>query len=123
MHTYNRDPGAVQWIQECIVETVDMVAGERTFTKTDNRENRKQEKSNPLSEPELMKQPEGFPPSTLKLLLHEPQYTSVHNTQFGEGVTFHERIIISMEECDTMAFRSCREIEAPFCDYIETQYN
>ncbi|KAF6159931.1 hypothetical protein GIB67_033015 [Kingdonia uniflora] len=80
---------------------------------------RKQEKSNT----ELMKQPEGFPPSTLKLLLHEAQRTLAHNnTQFGEGVTFHERITISMEECDTMAFRSCREIEAPFCDYIETQY-
>ncbi|KAF6147836.1 hypothetical protein GIB67_014416 [Kingdonia uniflora] len=42
-----------------------------------------------------LNQPEGFPPSTLKLLLHEAQYTLAHdNTQFGEGVTFHERIII-----------------------------
>ncbi|KAF6167972.1 hypothetical protein GIB67_020542 [Kingdonia uniflora] len=69
---------------------------ERTSTKADNHGNRKKEKLNPLSEPELMKQSEGFPPSTLKLLLHEAQYTLAHNnTQFGEGVTFHERIIIS----------------------------
>ncbi|KAF6140880.1 hypothetical protein GIB67_042293 [Kingdonia uniflora] len=73
-----------------------MVARERTSTKADNYGNRKKEKLSPLSEPELLKQPEGFPPSTLKFLLHEAQYTLAHNnTQFGEGVTFHERIIIS----------------------------
>ncbi|OVA11698.1 UDP-glucuronosyl/UDP-glucosyltransferase [Macleaya cordata] len=31
-------------------------------------------------------------------------------------------MITSMKECDLISFRTCREIEGPYCDYLEVQY-
>ncbi|KAL5698571.1 hypothetical protein ACHQM5_029595 [Ranunculus cassubicifolius] len=77
-----------------------------------------------LSEAELMKPPSDFPPnSSIKLHKHEARSMS-HTTyrQYGEGISFHERLAYSLQDSDALGFRSCREIEGSYCDYIENHF-
>ncbi|XP_058226287.1 cyanidin 3-O-galactoside 2''-O-xylosyltransferase FGGT1-like [Rhododendron vialii] len=72
---------------------------------------------------EFMKQPPGYPASSIKLASYEalaPVGLGVN--KFGSGITFAERLSISRSDCDAISFKTCTEIEGRFCDYIEKQY-
>ncbi|XP_010277785.1 PREDICTED: anthocyanidin 3-O-glucoside 2''-O-glucosyltransferase-like [Nelumbo nucifera] len=77
-----------------------------------------------LSEDDLMHQPPGFPPSSsIKLHRHEARkMTFITYREYGSGVSFHERITWALRDSDAVCFRSCSEIEGPFCEYLEKQY-
>ncbi|RZC90071.1 hypothetical protein C5167_044699 [Papaver somniferum] len=77
------------------------------------------------TELKLMGPPPGFPLNTpLMLHLHEVQTISSFVTRVDEftGLSFFERLTNSMKACDLISIRTCREVEGPYCDYIETQY-
>ncbi|XVF78664.1 hypothetical protein PTKIN_Ptkin14bG0153500 [Pterospermum kingtungense] len=67
---------------------------------------------------ELVEVPPGFPSSRVKLKAEEAAMTkSVLNT-FGIGLPCQDRVLTSMKGSDAIAFRTSREIEGPFCDYV-----
>ncbi|OVA09361.1 UDP-glucuronosyl/UDP-glucosyltransferase [Macleaya cordata] len=73
----------------------------------------------------LMNPPPNFPPySPLKLHFHEVHSIVAFMTRkIGDtNLFFFELSNISMKECDLVAIRTCREIEGPYCDYLEVQY-
>ncbi|KAI3988086.1 hypothetical protein MKX01_011875 [Papaver californicum] len=77
------------------------------------------------TEIKLMGPPPGFPlNSPIMLHLHEVRTISLFVTRKNEftGLSFYEQLTNSMKACDSISIRTCREIEGPYCDYIETQY-
>ncbi|KAF9588174.1 hypothetical protein IFM89_007863 [Coptis chinensis] len=77
-----------------------------------------------LSEEELMNPPPDFPPnSSIKLHRHEARSLS-HTTyrQYGDNISFHERLVYSLRDADAFGFRSCKEIEGPYCDYVGNHF-
>lgn len=76
-----------------------------------------------LTEADLMEPPPSFPASSIKLQTHEAR-ALVGGTlmEYGRGVTFLERQMGSFSNCDAIAFKTCREMEGPYCDYVETQF-
>ncbi|KAG5235021.1 anthocyanidin O-glucoside 2''-O-glucosyltransferase [Salix suchowensis] len=42
--------------------------------------------------------------------------------QYGRNISFHERHLYALSQCDAMAFKTCREMEGPYSDYIEDQF-
>ncbi|TKY51781.1 Anthocyanidin 3-O-glucosyltransferase [Spatholobus suberectus] len=42
--------------------------------------------------------------------------------RFGENLTGYERVLQSLSDCSFIVFKTCREIEGPYLDYIETQF-
>ncbi|KAF5188726.1 Udp-glycosyltransferase 79b30 [Thalictrum thalictroides] len=88
------------------------------------RSSTKLDEGQQLTEDELMKPPADFPPSsTITLHRHEARALSftTHRT-YGEGISFHERIVYALRDADGYGFRSCREIEGTYCDYIENHF-
>lgn len=76
-----------------------------------------------LTETDLLEPPKGFPPPFIKLHAHEARELAAATVkEFGIGVSFVERLLMSLSECDAIALRACREIEGPYCDYLETQF-
>ncbi|WCJ27120.1 UDP-glycosyltransferase 79B30 [Euphorbia peplus] len=76
-----------------------------------------------LTEGDLMNPPASFPPSAIKLHAHEARgLCAASVTQFGGGISFMERNLRCLSECDAISFKTCREMEGPFCDYIEKQF-
>ncbi|KAJ4907604.1 UDP-glycosyltransferase 79B6 [Raphanus sativus] len=61
--------------------------------------------------------PPGYPSS--KVLLHGKETKSL---SFGDGVTFYERIMTGLVNCDVISIRTCREMEGKFCDFIEKKF-
>ncbi|XAR49574.1 Anthocyanidin 3-O-glucoside 2''-O-glucosyltransferase [Bertholletia excelsa] len=71
---------------------------------------------------DLMHPPPGYPYSSVKLHTHEARsIAAIWVAEFGSGMRFCDRLLISFSQCDAIAFRTCREIEGPLCDYLETQ--
>ncbi|XP_026393901.1 UDP-glycosyltransferase 79B30-like [Papaver somniferum] len=76
------------------------------------------------SELNLEHPPLGFPPSAVKLRSYEAKANvSFRKKVLGSGVSFHNRMMTALNECDAMAFKACREMEGAFCDYLERQFN
>ncbi|XP_043687506.1 cyanidin 3-O-galactoside 2''-O-xylosyltransferase FGGT1-like [Telopea speciosissima] len=75
-------------------------------------------------EEDLMNPPQDFPPSsTIKLHLHEARaLTFITYREYGYGVSFSERITLGLRGCDAISFRTSRETEGIYCDYIEKKY-
>ncbi|KAF7120623.1 hypothetical protein RHSIM_Rhsim13G0181800 [Rhododendron simsii] len=72
---------------------------------------------------ELMKQPPGYPASSIKLRSYEAHaMVGLVVNEFGGGITFMERLSIALSDCDAISCKTCMEIEGPFCDYIEKQF-
>ncbi|OMO92651.1 UDP-glucuronosyl/UDP-glucosyltransferase [Corchorus olitorius] len=72
---------------------------------------------------DLLKPPEGFPTSCIKLRTHEARgLASVTTMEFGSGVSFVERLIRALTECDVMGFKTCKEIEGSYCEYLGNQF-
>ncbi|GMN53914.1 hypothetical protein TIFTF001_023040 [Ficus carica] len=78
-----------------------------------------------ISEQAWLNPPHGFPDSSIKLHLHETRFfvrSSNSQSQFGsDRMSLYQRLHISTTECDAFAIKSCREIEGPFLEFIETQ--
>ncbi|XP_073157912.1 cyanidin 3-O-galactoside 2''-O-xylosyltransferase FGGT1-like [Henckelia pumila] len=69
--------------------------------------------------------PAGFPPSAIKLYAHEVKSLKRINTWKEHAIsdmTFVQRMIMSNEECDAFGFKSCKEMEGPYCDFLEKKY-
>ncbi|KAL6123587.1 hypothetical protein ACLB2K_076108 [Fragaria x ananassa] len=75
-----------------------------------------------LTEFEYREAPTSFPSSSIKLRPHEARGLAYGaNKEYGRGITFLKRQQINFGDCDAIAFKTCRELEGPFCDYLETQ--
>ncbi|KAI4306423.1 hypothetical protein L6164_029700 [Bauhinia variegata] len=80
------------------------------------------ERKLPSTEADLVDHPPSFPPSSIKLQLHEARrLASTAEEEFGKGVSFMERQLISITKCDAIVFKTCREMEGPYCDYLDSQ--
>ncbi|XWS12580.1 hypothetical protein CRYUN_Cryun37aG0102100 [Craigia yunnanensis] len=76
-----------------------------------------------LTGPDLLEPPEGFPSSSIKLRAHEARgLAAVTTMDYGSGISFVERQIRSLSDCDAIGFKTCREIEGPYCEYIGDQF-
>ncbi|KAG5149880.1 hypothetical protein AAZX31_06G267400 [Glycine max] len=77
-----------------------------------------------LMESDLMEPPEGYPDSSIKLQTHEARaFAAKRKDTFGSNVLFYDRQFIALNEADLLAYRTCREIEGPYMDYIGKQFN
>ncbi|CAK8577067.1 unnamed protein product [Lathyrus sativus] len=77
-----------------------------------------------LTEFDLMEPPSGYPESSIKLYNHEAKIFAAKRKEFfGKNVLFYDRQAISLNEADALGFRTCREIEGPYLDYIHKQFN
>ncbi|RDX74575.1 UDP-glycosyltransferase 79B30, partial [Mucuna pruriens] len=64
-----------------------------------------------------------YPDSSIKLHGHEARaFAGKRKDTFGSDVLFYDRQFIAMNEADVLAYRTCREIEGPYLDYIGEQF-
>ncbi|XP_073127877.1 cyanidin 3-O-galactoside 2''-O-xylosyltransferase FGGT1-like [Henckelia pumila] len=72
-----------------------------------------------LSEP-----PADFPPSAVKLHPHEVRSGRQWATmkEYGSDMTILQRFAMSVDECDALAFKSCREMEGKYCVFLEEKH-
>ncbi|KAF7803376.1 anthocyanidin 3-O-glucoside 2''-O-glucosyltransferase-like [Senna tora] len=71
---------------------------------------------------DIIDPPPSFPPSAIRLRPHEARgLARATLMEYGKGVSFLDRNLGSFLNCDAIAFKTCREMEGPYCDYIETQ--
>ncbi|KAL3831057.1 hypothetical protein ACJIZ3_019859 [Penstemon smallii] len=75
-------------------------------------------KERSLTIEELMETPKGYPSSTVVLRYQEARKLSLMVTN-----TFDIRLTSAMQGADAIGIRTCRELEGPMCDYIQTQFN
>ncbi|KAF3444043.1 hypothetical protein FNV43_RR13733 [Rhamnella rubrinervis] len=76
-----------------------------------------------VSGADFMHPPPGYPDSSIKLHLHEARaFASKRASTFGSDVGFYERQSISLHEADGLAYRTCREIEGQYIDYLEREF-
>lgn len=72
---------------------------------------------------DLTKPPASFPPSSIKLRAHEARtLAATAENEYGSGITFMERQMLSFNGSDVISFKTCREMEGPFCQYVEKQF-
>ncbi|KAK8575999.1 hypothetical protein V6N13_032687 [Hibiscus sabdariffa] len=77
-----------------------------------------------LTGADLLQPPEGFPSSSIKLHAHEARELAAKTMMdYGGGVSFLERLLRSLSECDAIVFKTCKEIEGPYCDYVRNQFD
>ncbi|GAV75966.1 UDPGT domain-containing protein [Cephalotus follicularis] len=59
----------------------------------------------------------------MKLHVHEGRaFAAKRIMKFGSDMEFGDRQYISLSQCDAIGFRTCREIEGPYIDYLESQF-
>jgi len=64
-----------------------------------------------------------YPDSSIKLHAHEARaFAGKRKDTFGSDVLFYDRQFIALNEADVLAYRTCREIEGPYLDYIGSQF-
>ncbi|XVF78670.1 hypothetical protein PTKIN_Ptkin14bG0154100 [Pterospermum kingtungense] len=71
-----------------------------------------------MSVEELIQVPPDYPSSKVMFRAEEFAELVFLSEDFGSGLSFKDRIITSIKESDAIAFRTFREIEGPFCDYV-----
>ncbi|TXG46380.1 hypothetical protein EZV62_028119 [Acer yangbiense] len=75
-----------------------------------------------LTEADLLKPPPSFPSSKIKLRAHKAQGLAAATVkQFG-GIPFTERQLLAFSLCDAISFKTYKEIEGPYCDYLGSQF-
>ncbi|CAJ1961810.1 unnamed protein product [Sphenostylis stenocarpa] len=75
-----------------------------------------------LTEADLINPPPNFPPLAIRLRSHEArQLATATAKDYGKGISFMERQLISFASCDAIIFKTCREMEGLYCDYIQSQ--
>ncbi|KAK8706237.1 hypothetical protein V6N13_049811 [Hibiscus sabdariffa] len=67
---------------------------------------------------EAMELPPGYPSSTVRFKDEEAPIVLSMARDFGSGLTFYQRINTTFTQSDAIAFRTCREIEGPFLDFV-----
>ncbi|WJX44607.1 UDP-glycosyltransferase 79B30 [Trifolium repens] len=108
-------PLGIKALHYCIISTVTV-----GYTLTPARYS----KGNNISEFDLMEPPSGYPDSSIKLHSHEAKALAAKRKEsFGSNVLFYDRQAIASNEADALGYRTCREIEGPFLDYIQKQFN
>ncbi|KAK0579518.1 hypothetical protein LWI29_027421 [Acer saccharum] len=75
-----------------------------------------------LTEADLMKPPPGFPSSMIKLSPYEARGLVAETVKEFGGIPFTERQLLAFSLCDAIGFKTCKEIEGPYCDYIGSQF-
>ncbi|KAK7246428.1 hypothetical protein RIF29_41296 [Crotalaria pallida] len=76
----------------------------------------------PLTETDLIDPPPSFPLSAIRLQPHEAKgLATINVNDYGKGIAFMERQWISFTSSDAIVFKTCREMEGPYCDYLESQ--
>lgn len=76
-----------------------------------------------LTEATLSNPPQSFPDSSIKLHVHEARgLASGSRREYGINVSFMDRQIISVAECDAITFKTCREIEGAYINYFEKYF-
>lgn len=72
---------------------------------------------------DLLEPPKGFPSSSVKLRMYEAQgLAAVTTMDYGSGISFAGRHLKSFSDCDAIGFKTCKEIEGPYCQYIGKQF-
>ncbi|KAF5179162.1 Udp-glycosyltransferase 79b2 [Thalictrum thalictroides] len=85
---------------------------------------RKLYKGQHFSEHDLIEPPKGYPSgSSMKHLLFEAKDGVYFSSEFNGGISFFHRLTTSMTESQALCYRACTEMEGPFIDYFEKQYN
>ncbi|XP_045812309.1 UDP-glycosyltransferase 79B30-like isoform X1 [Trifolium pratense] len=108
-------PLGIKALHYCIISTVTV-----GYTLTPARYS----KGNNISEFDLMEPPSGYPDSSIKLHSHEAKaFAAKRKESFGSNVLYYDRQAIALNEADALGYRTCREIEGPFIDYIQKQFN
>ncbi|CAK7325035.1 unnamed protein product [Dovyalis caffra] len=83
----------------------------------------RRESGNNLTEADFMQPPLGFPDSQIRLKAHEARgCTKRRVMKFGSDVLFWDRLYFGLSQCDALGFRTCREIEGPYPDYVGKQF-
>ncbi|GMJ10156.1 hypothetical protein like AT4G27570 [Hibiscus trionum] len=67
---------------------------------------------------EVMELPPGYPSSAVRLKDEEAAIMLFKAMDFGSGLSFQQRLRTTLIESDAIVFRTCREIEGPFLDYV-----
>ncbi|KAE8678567.1 putative UDP-Glycosyltransferase superfamily protein [Hibiscus syriacus] len=67
---------------------------------------------------EVIEWPAGYPCSTVRFKAEEVPLLLFVTEDFGSGLSCGERMRVSLVESDALAFRTYRELEGPFLDYI-----
>ncbi|KAK4255654.1 hypothetical protein QN277_008627 [Acacia crassicarpa] len=63
---------------------------------------------------------DGFPDKSIRLHKHEEKmFEMMKKIDSGSGVSFLARHTLGARSADAIAYRSCREIDGPFADYVE----
>ncbi|XP_010260356.1 PREDICTED: UDP-glycosyltransferase 79B30-like [Nelumbo nucifera] len=76
-----------------------------------------------LTQEELMQPPMGYPSSSpFQIRRYETRDALLAFQDRGDGLTFYDMLTTSFGDSDAICFRTCREIEGPYCDYMATQY-
>ncbi|GMJ10155.1 hypothetical protein like AT4G27570 [Hibiscus trionum] len=78
--------------------------------------------TNETTAEEVIELPPGYPSSTVRFKAEEAPIVLFKAKDFGSGLTFYQRIKTTLTESDAIAFRTCREIEEPFCDYVAKEF-
>ncbi|GLT41782.1 hypothetical protein SLA2020_158250 [Shorea laevis] len=72
---------------------------------------------------ELVEVPPDSPCPSIKLKVEESAGARIVLVEdFGTGMSIYKRLTFSLKHSDGVAFRTCREIEGPFCDYFAQQF-
>ncbi|OMO63293.1 UDP-glucuronosyl/UDP-glucosyltransferase [Corchorus olitorius] len=72
---------------------------------------------------DVLELPPGYPCPTVKFKASEADAVYFLAEPFGDGLTFEERITTSIQQSDALAFRTYRETEGPFCDYLAQKHH
>ncbi|KAH7568851.1 hypothetical protein JRO89_XS06G0061200 [Xanthoceras sorbifolium] len=75
-----------------------------------------------LTEADLLKPPPSFPPSMIKLSPHDARGLVAATVKEFGGIPFTERQLLAFTLSDAIGFKTCREIEGPYCDYLGSQF-
>ncbi|RDY08825.1 UDP-glycosyltransferase 79B30, partial [Mucuna pruriens] len=71
----------------------------------------------------LMRAPPGFPDSSIKLSTHEVQQLAISiKCEFRSGFRLHDLLSSISKLSDAVGYRSCREIEAPYAEFLQSFY-
>ncbi|XP_004496085.1 UDP-glycosyltransferase 79A6 [Cicer arietinum] len=71
---------------------------------------------------DLKKPPQGYPKNNIFLKTFEAMDFMFLFQKFTEDITGYERALQSLSECSYVVFKSCKEMEGPYIDYIEKQF-
>nr|BBE29003.1 flavonoid 3-O-glycoside: 2''-O-glucosyltransferase [Petunia x hybrida] len=77
-------------------------------------------------EAQMMEPPPGFPPNSfIKLHKHEARlFATLHSMGKGSSgtVSFTQRMLLAFQDGDATAFKTTREIEGPYCEFVENKF-